>query len=131
MPGWAWVIVGLVVAFVVVGVANSIVEDRVGQTAVPSPTPTAIPRIVVTPATATDMVVWRFCVDVVAGTTEDWQVGAVYDLDTSALSKDRDWALQVVGLVRREIDAPGFNAEAVAELHDLCREWQRADWKQR
>ena len=148
--GWKWVlaVVGIVGVIWVCnemadyGAVRQVRESRLrADTTSPvsisvgtvTPTFSYMPRPVgtLTPETTfTDLVVWRFCSGVIAGDLEDRQVGAIYDLDTEALSNDRDWALRVVGLVRREVDTPGFNAEAVAELHDLCLSWRRADWEE-
>lgn len=146
--GWKWVlwICGLVaVLWMCNALANSaaredtrsarearVWSDGLRQATTGGATPTYPATIRPTvETTMADLTVWRFCSGVIAGDLEEGQLDAVYRLNESELSKDREEKLAVVFLLRRQVErglqgASPTSAD-VREMQQACQAVRRAD----
>ena len=77
--------------------------------------------------TLADLTVWRFCSAVLDGKLTQPQMIAVYRLDESRLSKDREQKLAVVRLLREQVDQGWSDPAAAREMLDACQEVRQAD----
>ena len=131
--GWKWVlwISGTVGAVVVCNwAANDFVEQD-GRTRYGSPGAIDRPTVEAEEIDA-DLLVWRLCSDLIAGTAVADQMVAVYYLEDSEIGKHRRYKLRVVDLIRRLIDGGVDGPEGELLAHDLvgaCYELRLADWE--
>lgn len=133
---WGIVIVGLF--FLVIAVA-AVVTSGLGlaEGEVPTPTPAPIPTpVVVSPATPSvettfaDILVWRFCSSLIAGTLEEDQFTTLYILNVAELSNLKVQSLQVVELVRQLVNQGQMgqlSPRLVEQLDEACWELRRVD----
>lgn len=149
------VVLGLIIgvpALLVWG-CNALANDAAERAAEPSPdysrivdeavratltgqTREAVTRIRPTPTVETtleDVTVWRFCSGIIAGTLTQDQMLAVYHLNETQLSKDREEKLAVVRLLRdqvhRGMGGSAFGKTEVLEMQAACQEVRRVDWQ--
>ena len=72
-----------------------------GATVVPTATRPPTPVPTPTPVTTfTDLIIWRFCSDMIAGEESGRGAGAAHHYTTTKVNKNREPAMRVVELVR-------------------------------
>ena len=129
---WGIVIVGL---FFLVIVVAALVTSGSAKGEVPAPIPTPV---VVSPATPSvdttfaDILVWRFCSSLIAGTLEEDQFTTLYILNVAELSNLKVQSLQVVELVRQLVNQGQMgqlSPRLVEQLDEACWELRRVDYE--
>ena len=78
-----------------------------------------------------DIEVWKLCAsDWSNEPTMQTQLATVNLIDTDTLTRDRDFSVRVVEIVRRLIEAwPNVKPTEIEELRQTCVSWMKADWE--